>query len=702
MDPHSLLASAAINIGMALVVISLFSLLKRRPSNSPIYYPRRHPLPRPSPRRRFLPSFSWIPGVLRVSEDDILLTSGLDALVVIRLFKFGIKFFSVCCFLGVFVLLPVNYIGQKDFLQTHQNMDTFSISNVERGSDRLWVHFACLWFISFYALYLLYKEYKEILSKRIDQLRLFRDRPDQFTILVKGIPACTEHRSYSCSVDHFFSKHYPNTYHACQMVYNGRALEQLLNQAKSAADKIEDFKTSSTLHSERQSREPLLSNASGEYSAKISQQEDKLEELSRRIRQIQGSLKGKELPVAFVTFKSRWSAALAAQAQHHPHPLLWSTQAAPEPRDVSWRNLAVSRRIFPLYKVGIVVAATFLTIFFAVPVTAVQGIAKLEKLKKWFPLAMAVELIPGLSSIVTGYLPSVILNSFIYGVPFAMLGMAKLAGYVSNSKEELRACNMVFYFLVGNVFFLSLLSGSLLEGIGESVAHPKSIPGHLARAVSAQGDFFITYILTDGLSGFSLEILQPGLLLWDAARTLACCCRKREKPYLFSFPYFRVIPVVSLAILIGMVYAVVTPLLLPFLIVYFCLGYIVFLNQIQDVYDFKYETCGKFWPYIHHYILTSVILMQITMIGLFGLKSKPAAAISTVPLLFLSFLFQGYCKLRFYPTFHHFPIQDATENDELDRVSGQLEPRCERALRAYCPPFLQQTNHGASSESVTV
>lgn len=67
-----------------------------------------------------------------------------------------------------------------------------------------------------------------------------------------------------------------------------------------------------------------------------------------------------------------------------------------------------------------------------------------------------------------------------------MLGMAKLAGYVSKSKEELKACDMVFYFLVGNVFFLSLLSGSLLDEIGESVTHPKNFPSHLARAVSAQ------------------------------------------------------------------------------------------------------------------------------------------------------------------------------------------------------------------------
>ena len=39
--------------------------------------------------RRFLPSLSWIRRAYRVSEDEILENSGLDALIIIRLFKFG-------------------------------------------------------------------------------------------------------------------------------------------------------------------------------------------------------------------------------------------------------------------------------------------------------------------------------------------------------------------------------------------------------------------------------------------------------------------------------------------------------------------------------------------------------------------------------------------------------------------------------------
>ncbi|KAA8537311.1 hypothetical protein F0562_027002 [Nyssa sinensis] len=636
MNAESLLVSAAINIGLAMIILSLFSILKKQPSNACIYYARRLSLKHYIPFEhsftihRFLPSVSWITRAIRVTEEEIIETGGLDALIMIRLFKFGIHYFLVCSLVGLVILLPLNYTANNGPYRSSHSMDSFTISNISTGSNRLWVHFACLWFISCYGLFLLYK-----------------------------------------------------------------------NQAKSIAIKIEDLRQCSLI--KKHLRQTSFSDAF-RYDAKIMQLEERLQVLCHDIRHIQSRkmLEEKELPVAFVTFRSRWGAALAAQSQQNSNPLLWITEMAPEPRDVLWRNLAIPYKHLPLYKIVVFAAASLITIFFAIPVTAVQGIAKFESLRKWFPPAMAVQLIPGLKSIVTGYLPSVILSGFIYIVPFSMLAMAKLAGYISRSKKEIEACNMIFYFLVGNVFFLSLLSGSLLDQIGESFTHPKYFPSRLASAVSAQADFFMTYILTNGLAGFSLEVLQPGLLIWDTVKSLTCGRGKKKIPYLYSLPYYRIIPFVSLSILIGMVYAVVAPLLLPFLIGSLFLGYVVFINQIQDVYETVYETCGQFWPYIHHYIVVAIVLAQITMIGLFGLKLKPSASFATIPLILCTILFNEYCKIRFRPTFFRHPIQDAMKSDELDEKAGMMDTNYENALNAYCPPCLRPVNFSAAESGYTL
>ncbi|KAL3622604.1 hypothetical protein CASFOL_034015 [Castilleja foliolosa] len=690
MNAESLLVSASINIGFALLILTLFSILRKQPSNSPIYFARRlsqhHHLSfhHRFTFRRLLPSLGWIRFALCVTEEEILDSCGLDVLIFIRLFKFGIKFFLVCSVIGLFILLPLNFIaGNGGHSKISGSMDAFTISNIGKGSNWLWVHFSCLYVVSCYGLYLLYKEYDDNLRKRLRQLHNLRHQPNQFTVLVREIPLCVEHNARDCSVDHFFSKYHPHTYQSYQILYDGEDLDKLFNQAKSIKREIEKLRHNSLRKHKFQSE--ALHN-----DARIERLKEILQEIVGKIQhtQTKEELRAKELPVAFVTFTSRWGAALAAQSQQISNPLLWITEMAPEPRDVLWRNLVTPYKYLPLYKFSVYVAASLLTVFFAVPVTAVQGIAKFERLKKWFPPAMAVQLIPGLRSIVTGYLPSVILNSFVYIVPFAVIEMAKLAGYVSRSRKDIRACNMVFYFLVGNVFFLSLLSGSLLEQIGESFSHPRDFPSRLATAATAQADFFMTYILTNGLSGFSLEILQAGLLTWDTIKSRMWDRGKKKQPYLYSLPYYRIIPFVSLVILIGMVYAVVAPLLLPFLVGYFCLGYVVFVNQIQNVYTTTYETCGQYWPYIHHYILVAIVIMQITMMGLFGLKSKPSASFSIIPLLVFTLIFNEYCKMRFLPTFCHCSVKDARDRDDFDEKTDLMEANLHNAIDAYSPPCL--------------
>nr|GMD67558.1 CSC1-like protein At3g54510 [Ipomoea batatas] len=215
---------------------------------------------------------------------------------------------------------------------------------------------------------------------------------------------------------------------------------------------------------------------------------------------------GKELENLVVTM----GAVIAAKSQQHSNPLLWITEMAPEPRDVLWRNLAIPYRILPLYEIVILVAVVFLTLFFAIPVTAVQGIAQYERLSKWFPPIKGSGVNSRLKSVVTGYLPSAILNGFIYIIPFAMIGLSRLAAI---SRE-----------------------------IGQSFSQPKYIPSRLASAVSAQADFFMTYILTNGLSGFSLEILQPGLLIWDAIKPSTWDRGKERKTISLFLPYYRIIP----------------------------------------------------------------------------------------------------------------------------------------------------------------
>lgn len=71
------------------------------------------------------------------------------------------------------------------------------------------------------------QDYKDILLKRIHQLHNMRHQPNQFTVLVREIPLCDEHKARDCCVDHFFSKYHPHSYQSYQILYDGRDLEKL-------------------------------------------------------------------------------------------------------------------------------------------------------------------------------------------------------------------------------------------------------------------------------------------------------------------------------------------------------------------------------------------------------------------------------------------------------------------------------------------
>lgn len=83
---------------------------------------------------------------------------------------------------------------------------------------------------------------------------------------------------------------------------------------------------------------------------------------------------------------------------------------------------------------------------------------------------------------VTGYLPSVMLTLFLFCVPPIMIVSSAIEGPVARSLRKKSACVKVLYFIVWNVFFANILSGSVLERF-DKITSLKDIPAQLANGV---------------------------------------------------------------------------------------------------------------------------------------------------------------------------------------------------------------------------
>lgn len=98
----------------------------------------------------------------------------------------------------------------------------------------------------------------------------------------------------------------------------------------------------------------------------------------------------KELQAAFVSFKTRFGAAIALHIQESVNPTEWITEKAPEPHDVYWPFFTVSFIKRWISKLVVYVACAFITVLFLIPVAIVQGLTHLDQLEMWFPFLKGI------------------------------------------------------------------------------------------------------------------------------------------------------------------------------------------------------------------------------------------------------------------------------------------------------------------------
>lgn len=91
------------------------------------------------------------------------------------------------------------------------------------------------------------------------------------------------------------------------------------------------------------------------------------------------------MPAAFVSFKTRWGAAVCAQTQQSRNPTQWLTEWAPEAREVFWSNLAIPYVSLTIRRLIMHIAFFFLTFFFIIPIAFVQSLASIEGIEKSAP-----------------------------------------------------------------------------------------------------------------------------------------------------------------------------------------------------------------------------------------------------------------------------------------------------------------------------
>ncbi|WVZ21511.1 hypothetical protein V8G54_008833, partial [Vigna mungo] len=576
--------------------------------------------------------------VVHFCGSSALLTIGIN-------FSFSIRVFSVAAVICTILVLPVNYYGRD---RKHKNipfesLEVFTIENVKEGSQWLWAHCLALYIITLTACTLLYFEYKSITNLRLLHITSSQPNPSHFAILVRGIPWSPD-QSYCETVKKFFSFYHPSTYLSHQIVYKSGSVQKLKDDAEYMCKML-----SSGCGSMEQTCKPSFAQCyfcggSTNSFKIISNETDSIHgrtgysdvHLNARKKASQEHLSNSNLMNKYKLF-------LVDVCLGHVWTLIQECAAA-----------------FVFFKSRYAALTVAQSLQTSNPMLWVTDLAPEPQDVYWSNLCIPYKQL-WLRKITTFAASVTFVLVFLIPVTFAQ-GLTQL------DKLE-----KMFPFLTGMLQNQLAVFSSLTE-----------LPAQLAKAVPAQATYFTTYVLSSGWASLAFEIMQLFPLFCNLFQRFILGYNEDTINGYLTFPYHTEVPRILLFGFLGFTCSILAPLILPFLLFYFVLAYLVYRNQILNVYIKKYDSGGQLWPIAHNTTVLSLLVAQVIALGVFGIKQSPVASGFTFPLLICTVLFHQYCRQRFLPIFKNNATQVLIDMDRRDERCGRMEQIYEQLTSAYC------------------
>ncbi|KAH7661151.1 Calcium-dependent channel 7TM region putative phosphate domain-containing protein [Dioscorea alata] len=700
MEFASFLTSLGTSFVIFVVLMVLFTWLSRKPGNEVVYYPNRifRGLDPWEGRRMTRNPVAWIGEALRASEADVIAAAGVDAAVYLVFLCSVLGILVLSGILLLPVLLPVaatdhnlKLSAQRNSNGTFTNLDKLAMGNIQEQSPRLWACILGTYWVSFVTFFVLWKAYKHVNNIRSAAKPNSLRTPEDFAVLVRDIPRAPKGQTVKDHVDSYFKSLHPDTFYRSMVITDNKKVNKIWEELEGYRKKLaraevvyEVSKTASKPDGTRPTNRTGFLGLIGSKVDSIDHCNEKIKELLPKLEAEQKvTLEEKQQYAALIFFNSRPAAVSAAQTLHSQMVDTWIVMEAPEPRQLIWTNLPkkfYERQIRQYVIYGIV----FLTVFFyMIPIVFISSLTTLANLRRLLPFLKHIVDKPAIKTILEAYLPQIALIVFMALLPTLLMFLSKAEGIPSQSHVVRATSGKYFYFIIFNVFLGVTISGSLIDSLKTILNHPKQIVPLLGASLPGSATFFLTFVALKFFVGYGLELsrLVP-LVIFHLKKKFLCKTEAEVKEAWApgDFSYGTRVPNDMLIMTVVLCYSVIAPLIIPFGVVYFSLGWLIARNQALKVYIPSYESFGRMWPHMHVRVLAALVIYQITMLGYIGLK-KFLYAPFIVPLPILSVVFAYICNKRFYGAFANTSLEVACQN-------LKETPNLESVYTAFIPPSL--------------
>lgn len=382
---------------------------------------------------------------------------------------------------------------------------------------------------------------------------------------------------------------------------------------------------------------------------------------------------------AFIQFNHQVAAHMACQSLSHHIPRQMTPRTVEvNPNYVLWDNLSIKWWERYLRTGSVALTITALVICWGFPVSfagLVSNLSYLTGLIHWLDWINKLPL--WVVNFIQGVLPPLFIALMFLLLPVILRSLAGFSGVTTAGERELRVQNFYFAFVFVQLFLVVSLSAGVTRTIQAVVDNPLSIAETLARNLPGASNTFFSYLILQPLSISSGTLLQLGnVLMLLLSRFLDTTARQKVSRILGSPGIFwgTLIPMYTNFGAIGLIYSIISPLILLFMILTFSLLWFTYRYQMIYVSLPTAETNGLIFPKAINQLFTGLYFMELCLIGLFFLVRDEHNKIATLPqaiIMIVAFagtiMFQILVNNAFGPLYTYLPItfeDEAVRRDE--------------------------------------
>ncbi|KAJ1666685.1 hypothetical protein EV178_002116 [Coemansia sp. RSA 1646] len=670
----------------------------------------------------------WITMTVHAKDYDLLYSVGLDAVLVLRLFKMLGALSVTATVVGFAVVVPL-----KVFLDPPGDSASLrdKVTRALMGSERpLVVHFAFAYVFTGLVYFYFARFAYQALSLRWHYLLRVRNTRPARSVMVTGVPdelateAALKQHFEQCSGG-------LGKVVAVEIVPRIARLGALIRRRERLLLEIEEQVTAvlgnpcTAPGYDRDQLRELLTDSHGDTQGRLeAMQLLKVWSLPRfkthrGVRKLDGILKlledslqkfhhadavvaqvrhewfasfdgtkDRRSTVGFVTFADAETAHLAAQLFSYAQPFQLRTDLAPEPRDVFWDNvtLTLASRIAR----GCVSLATYglMLVYWLTISILLSMLVSPDFLKTYIPqLGNLIDRNKWLKGLFQYTAPTFVLSLMNALAPYLLNWLARLSGIQSRSGIQRSVLQRYFFFLVANVLLIFTVFRTLLTDYKRWVEDPAQIPILFAKNLPGAAPFFINYIVLYGLGYYPVQLLQLGSISVAVLRRIVCRTPRQFATALRpnDIDWSFILPQPMLVFVIMATYSSLAPLVCLFAAVYYVIAYVVTKYLVYYVYARQFETAGEFIVPILKMLVGSLWHYYCLIIGLCALNRAFGYVLLLFPLLWANTYVLSYVSRQFYENAKFLPL-DMLSQYAPTPVHGHAEQ----------PANSQSTNGGAA------